>query len=227
MRATNIEIKKGPPIRYGDLIAQAVEFAVADIDRWFQRFADARRNGWKDRSKARLILREIRHNARLADGWLSGEWKSTLSFRECCELLGQDHATCLAGVYQRWSVAGIMELRTARPRNDYSDLDVIFPGDAAGTLLRAEDLDEIDVEDADDDDGEEEGDGDAFQLAKEGANHARVDSKGSAATKVRRSRTRAAASSGQGLFDWGSDAGNSTDHADSRADRPELCAAGG
>lgn len=138
MKARSVEVKK-PVCRHGDFVVAIVTQAIADIESWMNR----RETEFLTNSRlsVRTTFQELRRHAQLADRWFSGQFESNLSFKECCEFMGHEHAMCVEGLYRRWSEEQIASLRAATARTDYDDLDAVFPG-MGQTLIPVEDIDE-------------------------------------------------------------------------------------
>lgn len=165
MKAKSIAIKN-PAYRHGEILVEAVKLAIADIERWINRrqinFTS------KQRLHIRTYFAELRRNAQVADGWLTGRFESTISFQECCELLGQNHEQCLDGLYGRWAAEQIESLRSATPQTDYDDLDAICPG-MGKTLIPIDDIDESTELADEDEESPEDVHDEPFTLTTEGA----------------------------------------------------------
>lgn len=216
MRASSGVIVKKSPLRHGEILVEAVTVAIMDIDHWLNRLSIK----WKadgNSLRLRLKIADLRRNAQLADAWFCGQFESLLTFKECCELLDQEHEVCLRGVYTRWTIKQIEELRSARPRTDWKDIGLIYPN-AAHLLFSEEDIEEAEIaEDAMDvdDDG-------LVPTATEGQINAGIKPQSAKRRVDRRRRVREPA--GQGVFAWGDDS-SPTDPDQNSPNRPELCPA--
>lgn len=185
MRASKIELKRERQRpRHGDLVVVAVQLAIEDIENWINR----RKSNFTSTKPLYVIrhFRRLRWNAQNADGWLSGNWESILSFKDACELLGQDHEHCLTAVYRRWPFIEIQALRSANHKTDCDDLEFVIPG--TGRLMFS--LDDVD-EESDEDDEPTKGVNDGpIATTKEGDDDARPVKKTGPRTVDRRRKLR-------------------------------------
>lgn len=213
MRSKGITIQRRA-YRHGDLLAVAVQTAIEDIEAWINRHEI----NFTSSSVSHVLskFQRLRHNAQIADGWLSGNFDSTITFKECCELLSQDHELCRRGVYERWAFISIQQLRSATSKTDYDDLDRVFPGKGR-TLIPIDEI-EAATEPADEDEEYPADNREELTQTTEGNSDASPIEKARARSMDRRRKLHK--QSDQRTFSWGED-----DHVP--ADRGERTEADG